>query len=127
MAVLLLLSQVTVGVATYYPASEFAGRPLYCDYQFEEELVYSEGTADWVAVDVGLYQSGEVWCGDELLILFEDGRRLRARALDAGTFEGYYVADWPGLPIVVDIPEHLAHVSAGRAMVINLSRIERGH
>ena len=127
MAVLTLLSQVTLGVATYYPASEFAGRPLYCDFQMAEELVYSEETADWVAVDVGLYRSGAAHCGDELLILFEDGRRLQARALDAGTFEGYYVADWPGLPIVVDVPEHLAHAGAARVMVVNLSSLERGH
>jgi len=86
------------GLATYYPADQFAGRPLYCHYQ-DPRLVYDESLPDWIAVDVSLYTSGQVQCGDLFRLTFEDGRILHAFAWDAGDFSGY--------PVVVDLPEHL--------------------
>lgn len=94
------------GAATYYAAAQHAGRPLYCD-QFvgvDGTLVYDENAPPWVAVDVGRYTSGEVHCGEWLLLIFDDGSWLAARALDAGRFEGTAVA--------VDLPEHL-HPTGG--------------
>ena len=120
-ALLLLSGRASFGVATVYTAERFAGRPLFCDNFDGKSHVYDARAAPWAAVDVGLYRSGAVSCGDELLILFEGGRRLRVRALDAGTFEGYWVKDWPELPIVVDLPEHLMGVGSARVMWWNLT------
>lgn len=97
---------VLVGVATVY-GGPYVGQPLYCD-GVGEDLVYSEMTTPWVAVDVREFEMGRILCGDELWLRFEDGSELRALALDAGPFEGYYVEQWGRQPIVVDVPVHLA-------------------
>lgn len=93
-------------VATYYTYDEFGGNPLYCSRP-GNQFYYELDTTPWVAVNVRLYQTGVLQCGDWLLLVFENGEELVAQALDAGPFDGYYVADYPHLPII-DIPEHLA-------------------
>jgi hypothetical protein len=95
-----------VGVATVYTGP--VGAPLYCD-RWDTEWHYDAATGPWVAVDVGEYESGRVQCGDWLELVFTDGARLRARALDAGRLRGYYVEDWGAdRPIVVDVPREWA-------------------
>lgn len=97
------------GVATYYPSSRFAGRPLYCDQHLGGDLRYAEDTPPWAAFDVTWYEEGRIACGERVMLLFADGATLEVVALDAGRFYsgGYWVQDWPALPIVVDLPEHL--------------------
>lgn len=122
---IVIIRLLLVGVATYYPAERYAGQPLYCNYQ-DERLVYDESLEPWIAVDVELYRSGRVQCGDLFLLAFSDGRTMTARAWDAGTFDGYYVITWPELPIVVDLPEHLRPPGgAARVTAFNLSAWER--
>lgn len=116
---------VVTGVATYYPAAQFDGRPLYCDQFTKRDLIYSENTEPWAAFDVNWYRSGRVRCGDLIALQFEGGKRLTVRAWDAGMFQGYYVEGWPELEIVADLPEHLRPDKAmsWRARVMNLSRL----
>lgn len=110
-------------MATYYEASRFDGRPLYCDQWSEGRLVYDEGAEPWIALDEGAYLSGAVECGDRFLLVFEDGSYLVARAHDAGWFGGFEMAGYPGMPLVVDVPEHL-HPNGGTILVsaYNLTR-----
>jgi len=112
-----VLGNVTFGVATHYTEEKFGGNPLYCD-QFMPGLTYSENTEPWIALDIEEYKSGRVKCGDEFLLVFESGEKLRVRALDAGTFQGYYVSTWPELDIVVDLPEHLFPAEGLSARVV---------
>lgn len=98
------------GSITFYPTHRFEGNPLYCSHYDGQPYSYDQETAEkvgpWVALDVGLYESGVVRCGQELVIIFEDGSTLAVVALDAGRFSGYYVQSWPALPIVADVPEY---------------------
>lgn len=96
-------------MATFYPSERFAGRPLYCDQFLGGGLVYDVETTPWVALDVTWYETGRAHCGDEVVLLFEDGTALRLQALDAGVFYSgdYWVATWPEEKIVADLPEHL--------------------
>ena len=97
---------VLVGVATMYTGP--TGAPSYCD-RWDTEYAYSEEMAPWVALDVGLYESGVVACGASVRLVFEDGQTLRARALDAGYLARHYVEEWGReRPIVADVPAHLA-------------------
>lgn len=102
------------GSVTFYPISRFEGQPLYCSTH-DHPLTYSQQTAQevgpWVALDVGLYQSGRVKCGEELVLWLEGGGSMRVKALDAGRFGGYWVADWPDLPIIADLPEYFSSSS----------------
>jgi hypothetical protein len=96
---IVLATAVTVsGMATIY---EHYGHPLYCGGTFDL------ATPTWVALDVSEYQSGRVRCGDPVRVKFANGQTLRARALDAGYLYKHHIAD-TGLPIVVDVPVHLA-------------------
>ena len=95
-----------IGLASWYGETH-VGNPLYCDRG--DGLIYSEGLPPWVAVDVNLYRSGRVQCGDRLLLSFADGKRLVARALDAG-----YLAEYG---IVADVPMHLAPFDLARGVV----------
>jgi len=110
---------VIVGIATVY-AGPYVGGPLYCARP-GHQVRYDQSTTPWVAVDVREYESGRIRCGDELWLRFEDGSELQALALDAGPFQGYYVAEWgEERGIVVDVPAHLAPfpgLSAPVAMV----------
>jgi len=95
-----------LGMATTYTASPEA--PLYCDQFFPDQTLTYGGVAEpWVALDMNLY-SGWAEPGEMLVIYFEDGTLIKARALDAGRFGGRWVGDHPELPIVVDIPKWLA-------------------
>ena len=109
-----------VGVATVYA---MVGGPLYCDTG--QCLVYSEQTEPWVALDVKLYDR---WadCGD-LLLLEGNGWELSARAWDAGPLHLYHIEDWPELPILVDVPAHLAPFAglSAQVKVTNVSRSRR--
>jgi len=95
------------GIATMYGGpmdpNHYQDNPLYCDSG--GDLLYREDSSTpWVALDHSEYESRRVWCGDELWLTFPDGQRLVARAWDAGLLYDYRVDDWPGLPIVVDVP-----------------------
>lgn len=115
------------GIATYYPAERFSGRPLYCDQFTDQDLVYDESTPSWAAFDVSWYRQGLVACGDEVLVMFDDGGFLVAKAWDAGKFKGRWVSTWPDSPIIVDLPEHLRPDEnwSWRVRVVNLTRLER--
>lgn len=92
-------------MATWYGDPAHFGRPLYCDRG--NGLVYATSTVDWVAVDVGLYESGQVRCGDTIQVRFPSGQVLTAQALDAGPLRDYRVAPFWDLPVMVDVPRHL--------------------
>lgn len=99
------------GAVTFYPIAKFEGRPLYCSHTLSDPtLTYSQETANrygpWVALDVGLYEAGRVKCGDKLLLWLENKQPFEVTALDAGTFAGYFVAEWPTLPVIADLPEY---------------------
>lgn len=113
---------VLVGVATVY-AGIYVGGPLYCDC--DGTMFYDDGTPPWIALDVGLYGSFAD-CGDEIL-LYGDGWRLAARALDAGPLSRYYVADYgPAFPIIADVPEHLTPFRglSARTRVVNVTWVK---
>ena len=97
------------GAVTFYPIAKFEGQPLYCD-QHLGNLTYSQETAKqwgpWVALDVVLYKSGRVNCGDKFTLWLEGREPFEVTALDAGTFAGYYVDTWPILTIIADLPEY---------------------
>jgi hypothetical protein len=121
-----------VGVATIYggpydPNIDYEGNPLYCDCRDSARHIFREDARDpWVAVDVGLYESGQVRCGDELWVYFPDGEVLQAPALDAGHLAKYYVIDYPGLPIVVDVPGMFATFNGvSPVRVLNVSAAKR--
>ena len=104
-------------VATRYD-EPYVGGPLYCGgtYTLEAE--------PWVAVDVGLYESGAICCGDVLLVTTPYGT-IRARAIDSGPLLRYNVG---GQPILVDIPTHLAPFAprlSSPVKVVNLSGLSR--
>jgi hypothetical protein len=145
---------ILIGIATIY-AGPYVGQPLYCDT--DGTLLYTVpsksapspaqrgrvgvGAGAWVALDVRLYRSGQVHCGDHVVLFFppakrgghEGGPTLHARALDGGPFAGYYVADYPDLPIVADVPVHFWPVHEGptgprlssTVILLNLSALDR--
>lgn len=91
---------VLVGVATAY-AGPYVGQERFCGGLYELD-------ADpWVALNVSGH--GDYWeCGKWVLVEFDTGETLYARAMDAGPFDGYYVEQWgKDRPIVMDVPLHL--------------------
>lgn len=96
-AALCLLSQAMpglepgwdTGTITYYYESEYGGKPLYCGG------TYSPETGPWLAVDVTLYTSRQVRCGDLYAIELADGSMQYARALDAFPPHPAVIADLP--------------------------------
>ena len=106
------------GVTFYY--NQFEGRNLKCPgYKYEE------ATGPWLAVDIGLYESGATQCGDWYLIIFSDGSTMRARALDSGRLADASVWD-TGLPFIADLPRYWRNgrVTA-TGTIINLSAVGR--
>jgi len=81
------------GIATAY-AGQYVGQPLYCGG------VYDVQAEPWIALPVGEFE-----CGDLVLVRFEDGSTLMARAMDAGPLGLYNVQ---GQAIIADVPAHLA-------------------
>jgi hypothetical protein len=98
------------GAVTFYPISHFEGQPLYCDQFLGGDLTYSLDTAKdwgiWIALDVSMYRSGRVNCGDKLMLWLEGQAPMEVTALDAGLFTNYFVAAWPTLKIIADMPEY---------------------
>jgi len=93
------------GVATVYAGEQWEGNLLYCDHALPGTLRYEKQTDVWFAFDIEEYRSGRIACGDIMRLDFADGTHLLGRALDAGTFQGYWVTTYgPETPIVVDIP-----------------------
>ena len=88
-----------VGIATVY-AEPYIGQPLYCGGLYDVDM------SPWIALPVGT----DWQCGDPVRLRFEDGSTLTARAMDAGPFGAFCVKQPDGacLPIIVDIPAHLA-------------------
>lgn len=116
---------IITGVATVY-AAPYIDETLYCDRG--QGLVFGPRTPPWVAVDVQMFLSGRIRCGDELWLGFGSPHQtLKVLALDAGPFHGYYVQDWPHLPIVADIPFHLVPFSglASPVRIFNYSAAQR--
>lgn len=94
-----------VGIVTMYALDAHAGLPLFCA-TYSEPATFSPDAPPWIALDVSLYHSGLIECGDPVLVIFEDGSRLTLRALDAGPLDQYCVEDMSGcVPIVGDVPE----------------------
>lgn len=115
---------IEVGMATYYSYTDYGEQPLYCWGQYDEHTLQA---TQWVAVDVREYQSGRVRCGDTLLICFDSGC-VKAHALDAGPFKGYFIEDYPDLPILVDFPREQWPIVGDMSAVVNilnLSKTER--
>ncbi len=93
------MSEVVLMVATWY-AGPYIGQPLYCGG------VYAETTEPWVALPI---QDQSWQCGDLVYLSFGNGDALMARALDAGPFgDNCVIMDDSCVPIVVDVPKHLA-------------------
>jgi len=117
------VNSILVGVATIY-AGIYVGGPLYCDC--DGTLFYDDATPSWVALDVKLYEAGWAKCGD-IILLKGDGWAMTAQALDAGPLYKYYIEDLPDLPIIVDIPTHLAPFEglSTRVEMINTTGISR--
>jgi hypothetical protein len=114
---------VAAGLVTIY--SSVHGGALKCDDG--RGLIYSEDLPPFVAVDYREYESGNIFCGDKLLII-GDGWELEARAWDSGYLYRYYIEDYgPDVKIIADIPQFLAPFSGmcAEAVVINLSALER--
>lgn len=117
------------GVATWYATAQHEGNLLYCDYAFpDRELRYDRPTAEamgpWVAVDVSLYLDGKMSCGDDLLLLFEDGTVMRAKALDAGRLASHFVRDFgPEVPILVDVPQYWSNTTRS-VVVLEVASVE---
>lgn len=95
-------SRLIVVMVTVY-AGPYVGGPLYCGGAYDPKR-----TDGWVALDIEAYRSGTARCGDWIELTFPDGQVLRAPAMDAGTFGGHWIADYPDLPIGADIPQHLS-------------------
>ncbi len=121
-----LLKYFFVGAATYYQAQE--GAVLYCHYQMPE-AVYSRDTGPWAALDVNAYGTFAD-CGDWLLIRFDDGTFLQARALDAGRLAGWKIdttADGErDTKLVIDIPDlwRPDNKKSWSVAVVNLSKLK---
>jgi len=109
---------LVVGIVTMYVG--IVGQPLYCDC--DGTMRYDNSDPPWIALPVEKY--GE-WaeCGDEI-VLYGDGWRLRARALDAGPLSDYYIADFPELAIIADIPQVHSPFKglSSRTRMINMAR-----
>lgn len=112
------------GIATMYTAE--TGTPLYCD-QFmgpDGSLTYHPDVGPWVALDVGSY-GDFAECGDWLLVVFDDGKFLAARAPDAGKFQDVQIVGYPSdTPLIIDVPDlwrHDWHLS-WPVSVYNMSR-----
>ena len=115
------------GVATSYEGAPDA--PLYVDQFFPgQSLTYGGVAEPWVAVDWRAYGDW-VEPGDVLLVVFEDRPSMRVRALDAGRLADHYVACWPDLPILVDVPRWLVpgshSLASWKVIVVNLSKANR--
>jgi len=80
-------------IATMYAGAVNA--PLFCSTP-ARPLSFSPHTDPWVAFPVERYQSGEVQCGDWIVVKFPSGQRLYARAWDAGGFGAYCVRQHDG-------------------------------
>ena len=121
-----ILSTVLVlaGAATAYGGPAHAGKPLYCDRG--NGLIFDQVTQPFVALDVGLYETGQVRCGDLIRVTFPSGEMLEAQALDAGYLDGYCVDDLHAW-IVVDVPLQFAPFEglSALATVRNLSAFRR--
>lgn len=91
-----------VGAVTIY-AGPHISQPLYCaDYYTTDHA--------WIALDVSLFWSGRVSCGDSIRVTFPDGSHRDLPALDAGMFAHHCVEQQDGscLPIIGDLPAHVA-------------------
>lgn len=113
---------IVIGVMTVYGPG-FWGNHLYCSTP-ENVLTYDIKTVPWVAIDVKLFREEWVQCGDEILIWFENGETLKALALDAGPLYKYKI---DGVPIVADIPVHLAPFwgLSARGQMVNVTTLKR--
>jgi len=91
--------------------------PVYCDRGYG--WTYGSLTVPFVALDVGMYESGAARCGDELLIYPARGDPFYALALDAGNLAEF--------GIVADIPLRWASFDDGRmaGQILNLSALDR--
>ena len=102
------------------------GNPLFCATS-SEPLYYDQSSPPWVALPVS--QFGVTWeRGDLLLIRPQGASSLMARALDAGPFGDHCIATGDQcLPIVVDVPAHLATWEglSAEVEVVNISAVAR--
>ena len=117
---------VDEGMATFYTYQDYGGGPLYA----HSSAIYDQkNDLNWCAVNEMAYLTGQVEPGDKLLIRFMDyDKFIILEAWDAGPFDGYYIADYPELPILVDVPLHLwplTRQTSARVEIVNLSAMER--
>jgi len=124
---LIIAVNTYIGVSTVYLAENWEGQPLYCNNGVNG-LDYSPDTGPWGAMDIGLFQSGAVQCGDWLQVSARDGSfSFYARAWDSGNL---HTATFRGQPVVVDVPEYYAPwypdgVPCPEVTVINWSAVAR--
>jgi hypothetical protein len=117
---MVLMIPTLTGMITTYAIAEWAGRPLYCPPHR-----YDQAAPPWIALEVQLYQSGQVKCGDPVIVDFDDGTRLELLALDAGPFAGL-CAGTPCSPIIGDVPEpYWIHPYIGSPGTIRLPNTHR--
>jgi len=125
-----LLTGITVpsvdgGVASYYTYWDYGEGALYAHPSARYD---PHNGIPWCAMNVQDYLSGDVLPGDKILIKFTDyDKFLLLEAWDAGPFDGYFIEDFPDLPFLIDIPQHLWHLPRLSAEIemINLSAMER--
>jgi hypothetical protein len=106
-----------LGTATAY---SLPLQPLRCGDIFTT-------THEWIAVDLSLYLTNQVQCGDTMLLTTPHGSII-APALDAGYLHAYHVEQWGPQPIIADVPAHVANfpgLSTSPVTLINLSALER--
>lgn len=113
------------GVASYYTYYDYGNGALYAHPSARYD---PHNGIPWCAVNVQAYLSGDVLPGDRIIVNFpEYNRFLFLEVWDAGPFDDYYIEDYPDLPFLVDIPQHLWPLPtlSAEVEVTNLSAIER--
>lgn len=109
-----------------YIGQDISTYPGLYTQQFISIGDYETVKEPFAALPLEWYEKGLVKPGDYILVHYIDfGVFEIYRAYDAGLFgpnSGYYVVDWPDLPIIVDIPDKYAFFGLStRVKVTNLS------
>lgn len=123
----LVTANTTHGAGTVYLHTD---APLFCSTP-QRPLFYDTVAPPWVALPVTDFQNDVVRCGDLIYVRPANAPSFMARPVDPHPMHGYCVQQGTGpcLPIVVDVPEHVATWRGlsvrGGVEVINFSAVAR--